>query len=123
LADVEIEENFALGVDRRFGRVQIFGAGFFVGGQGASGEGDDFSRVVGDGEHDAVAEFGVHGGGVSGASASARRAKNCPSLSKDVLHFGFVGVCFATCKYRAIVRGRSLDCSSDSEPRSSFQEN
>ena len=59
--EVEIEENLALGIDRGLGRIQIFRSGLFVGGQGASGEGDDFSRFARDGEHDAVAEFGVHG--------------------------------------------------------------
>ena len=42
---VEIEQHLALGIDRRLGRVQIFRAGFFVGGESASGEGDDFSRL------------------------------------------------------------------------------
>ena len=45
LGEVEIEEHLALGIDRGLGRVQIFGPGFFVGGQRASGEGDDRCRL------------------------------------------------------------------------------
>src|SRR6185437_6514732 len=62
LSVVEVEEHAGLGVDGGFGRVQVFRTGLFVGGEGASGEGDDLTAFVGDGEHYAVAEFGVHGG-------------------------------------------------------------
>ncbi len=60
LGEVEIEQDLAFGIDLSLGGVQVFRAGFFVGGEGASGEGDDFSGFARDGEHDAVAEFGIH---------------------------------------------------------------
>ena len=56
---VEIEQHARLGVDGGLRRVQIFRAGFVVGGQRASGEGDDFAGLAGDGKHDAVAEARV----------------------------------------------------------------
>ena len=46
LGEVEIEQDSAFRVDRRLGGVQIFGSGFFVGGESASGEGDDFARFA-----------------------------------------------------------------------------
>ncbi len=60
---VEIEKDLALGVERGFGRVDVFGPGFVAGFDGAGGEGDDAAGLVGDGEGDALAEAGVDGTG------------------------------------------------------------
>src|SRR5713226_4403597 len=56
---VEIEQYLRLGIDRGLRRVQILGARLFVGREGAPGKADDASRLVGDGEHDAVAKLGI----------------------------------------------------------------
>ena len=50
---VEMIEDVALGIDRGFGRVEIFR---HVVAERAAAEGDDFSGFVGDGESDAAAE-------------------------------------------------------------------
>jgi hypothetical protein len=60
LGKIEIEQDLALGVDRGLGGVEIFRSGFFIGREGAPGEGDDFASVARDREHNPVAEFGVH---------------------------------------------------------------
>ena len=57
--EVKIEQHARLAVDGRLGRVEILGAGFVVGGEGAPGEGDDLAGFIADGEDDAVAEFAV----------------------------------------------------------------
>ncbi len=63
LGEVKIEEHARLAVDGRLGRVEVLGAGFVVGGEGAPGEGDDLAALVADGEDDAVAELAVERGG------------------------------------------------------------
>ena len=68
LGELKVEQDTALGVDRRLGRVQIFWSGLFVGGESAPGERYDFARFAGDREHDAVAELGVHRGELRAAS-------------------------------------------------------
>ena len=60
---IEIEEDVALGVERRLRRVEIFGAGFFAGFERARGEGDHAAAFVRDGEHDALAEARVERAG------------------------------------------------------------
>ena len=59
LGEMQVEEDTGLAVDRRLGRVEVLGAGFVVGGEGASGEGDDLAALITDGKDDAVAEFAV----------------------------------------------------------------
>ncbi len=59
---IEIEQHPRLGVDRGLGRIQIFGSSLLIGRKGAAREGNHAPGFVGDGKHDAVAEFGVHGG-------------------------------------------------------------
>src|SRR6185437_8634194 len=39
--------------------MEVFGSRLFVGGEGAAGEGDHSSGLIGDGKHDAVAELCV----------------------------------------------------------------
>src|SRR6185437_5423912 len=76
----------AFGIDRSFGGVQIFRAGFLVGGEGASGEGDYFCRFGGYREHYAISELGVHCG-VFGVAAAGFgffltwKGVNFPTLS------------------------------------------
>ena len=60
---IEIEEDETLRIERRFGGVQIFGSGFVAGFERAGGEGDNAAALVGDGEHDALAEARVEGPG------------------------------------------------------------
>ncbi len=76
--EVEIEEHARLAVDGRLGRVEVLGAGFVIGGKGASGEGDDFAALIADGEDDAVAELAVERGGrglgVSRVRGNGRRS-------------------------------------------------
>ena len=83
---IEIEEDTAFGIDRSFGGVQIFGAGFLVGGEGASGKADYFCRFAGYGEHYAISELGVHCGGFGVAAAGfwfflTCQGVNFPTLS------------------------------------------
>ena len=59
---VEVEEDLAFGVERGFGGVEVLGdvaALFVLSVEGAAGEGDGLSLLVGDGEGDALAEAGV----------------------------------------------------------------
>ena len=58
---VEIEEDLALGVERRLRRVDVLGAGLFAGFERARGEGDHAAALVGDGKHDPLAEAVVDG--------------------------------------------------------------
>ncbi len=53
---VEIEKDLALGVERRLGRVDVFGSGFVSRVEGASGERDDAAAFIGNGKHDPLAE-------------------------------------------------------------------
>src|SRR6185312_7801940 len=60
---VEIEEDAAFGVERTFGRVEVFGnvaALLVFRVERARGEGDDLAGLVGDGEGNALAEARVH---------------------------------------------------------------
>ena len=60
---VEVEEDVALGEERRFGGVEVLGDGAALVVdvvEGAGGEGDGFAGLVRDGEGDAFAEAGVH---------------------------------------------------------------
>ena len=53
---VEVEEDLAFRVEGRLRRVDVLGAGLIAGFERARGEGDDAAALVGDGEHDALAE-------------------------------------------------------------------
>ena len=53
---VEIEEDLALGVERRLRRVDVLGSGLVSRVEGASGERDDAAAFIGNGKHDALAE-------------------------------------------------------------------
>ncbi len=56
LGFVEIKKDRPLGVERRLRRIDVLGAGLVAGFEGAGGEGDNAPALVGDGEHDALAE-------------------------------------------------------------------
>ncbi len=62
---IQVVEHARLGIDRGLRRVQVFGAGLFVFGQRPAGKGDDLAVLLRDGEHDAIAELGVHRAGFS----------------------------------------------------------
>ena len=77
---VEVEEDVALGVERRFGRVHVLGdrAAFVVNvGQGSGGEGDGLALLIGDGEGDALAEAGVE------RAEWARLRHPCPGSAEE----------------------------------------
>ncbi len=53
---VQIEEDQALGIERRLRRVDVLGARLVAGFEGARGEGDHAAALVGNGKHHALAE-------------------------------------------------------------------
>src|SRR5208282_1776635 len=73
----------AFGINASLRRIQIFRASFLVSREGASGEGNDFPRFVGDGKHDAVAELGVHRGFQFPVSSFRPPASRAPAESKS----------------------------------------
>ena len=92
LGEVKIEEHARLAVDGRLRRVEILGAGLFVGGEGASGEGDDLAALIADGKDDAVAKLAVERGGRGfGRIAGARVFSFLPTEEAALAQGIFVG--------------------------------
>ena len=104
LGEVKVEEDARLAVDGRLRRIEVLGAGLFVGGEGASGEGDDLAALIADGEDDSVAELAVERG--LGACAGRRCATRLlRQRSGQSIRASYAGSAFLPTEEAALTQG------------------